>query len=142
MKLYRCDLCGRVFRQKTPHKCYAGCFRKHCLTYTEFEDADFEYVKKTNIVPQGALILQERAEPKIEFMVNWEQRRYEIAKDAMVGIITNSHHDDYRYEERGCSQNYKYKLKRADIVHIAGLYADALISELKRKDGEEDPQEK
>lgn len=142
MKLYRCDLCGRVFRQKTPHKCYAGCFRKHCLTYTEFEDADFEYVKKTNIVPQGALILQERAEPKIEFMVNWEQRRYEIAKDAMVGIITNSHHDDYRYEERGCSQNYKYKLKRADIVHIAVLYADALISELKRKDEEEDPQEK
>lgn len=143
MKLYRCDLCGRVFSQTTPHKCYAGCFRKHCLTYTEFEDDDCEYVKKTNIVPQGALILQERDEPKIEFMVNWEQRRYEIAKDAMVGIIANSHNDDYRYEERGCSQNYKYKLKRADIVHRAVLYADALISELKRKDGgEEDPQER
>lgn len=134
MKLYRCDLCGRVFGQKTPHKCYGGCFRKHCLTYTEFEDADFEYIKKTNIVPQGALILQEQAEPKIEFMVNWEQRRYEIAKDAMAGIIANSNNDDYRYVERGYSQNYKYKLQRADIAHRAVLYADALIAELKRKD--------
>jgi hypothetical protein len=35
----------------------------------------------------------------------------EIAKDAMVGIIANSHDDDYRFVERGCSQNYKYKLK-------------------------------
>lgn len=134
MKLYRCDLCGRVFSQKTPHKCYGGCFHKRRLTFTEFEDADFEYIKATNIVPQGALTLQERAEPKIEFIANWEHRRYEIAKDAMAGIIANSNNDDYRYEERGCSQNYKYKLRRADIAHRAVLYADALIAELKRKD--------
>jgi hypothetical protein len=65
--------------------------------------------------------------------IDWEQRRYEIAKDAMVGIIANSHDDDYRYEERGCSQNYKYKLQRADIAHRAVLYADALIAELKKE---------
>lgn len=64
--------------------------------------------------------------------IDWEQRRYEIAKDAMVGIIANSHNDDYRYVERGCSQNYKYKLERIDIVHRAVLYADALIAELKK----------
>lgn len=133
MKLYRCDLCGRVFSQKTPHKCYGGCFRKLSLTFTEFEDDDYEYVKKPKIMPQGALILQEQAEPKIEFMVNWEHRRYEIAKDAMAGIIANSNNDDYRYEERGCSQNYKYKLRRDDIAHRAVLYADALIAELKKE---------
>ena len=65
--------------------------------------------------------------------VIWEQRRYEIAKDAMVGIIANSHDDDYRVVERGPSQNYKFKLERAEIVHRAVLYADALIAELKNK---------
>ena len=65
--------------------------------------------------------------------VIWEQRRYEIAKDAMVGIIANSHDDDYRVVERGCSQNYKFKLERAEIVRRAVLYADALIAELKKK---------
>lgn len=63
----------------------------------------------------------------------WEQRRYEIAKDAMVGIIANSHDDDYRVVERGPSRNYKYKLERAEIVRRAVLYADALIAELKKK---------
>lgn len=65
--------------------------------------------------------------------VIWEQRRYEIAKDAMVGIIANSHDDDYRVVERGYSQNYKFKLERAEIVRRAVLYADALIAELKKK---------
>ena len=65
--------------------------------------------------------------------VIWEQRRYEIAKDAMVGIIANSHDDDYRVVSRGPSRNYKYKLERADIVRRAVLYADALIDELKKK---------
>lgn len=65
--------------------------------------------------------------------VVWEQRRYEIAKDAMVGIIANSHDDDYRVVERGYSQNYKFKLERAEIVRRAVLYADALIAELQKK---------
>lgn len=147
MKLYRCDLCGRVFHEITPHVCVHGNYRKRNLTFTEFEDVDCEYIKKSKVdvkeksfpnIPQGALTLQERDEPKIEFIANWEHRRYEIAKDAMAGIIANSSKDDYRYEERGCSQNYKYKLQRADIAHRAVLYADALIAELKRKDdGEE-----
>lgn len=64
--------------------------------------------------------------------VVWEQRRYEIAKDAMVGIIANSHNDDYRV----CSQNYKFELERAEIVRRAVLYADALIAELKKRKGE------
>ena len=72
-----------------------------------------------------------------ENKIDWEQRRYEIAKDAMVGIIANSHNDDYRYVERGYSQNYKYKLKRTDIVHRAVLYADALIAELKKTNEKE-----
>ena len=44
MKLYRCDLCGRVFHKITPHVCVHGNYRKRNLTFTEFEDVDYEYV--------------------------------------------------------------------------------------------------
>ena len=134
MKLYRCDLCDRVFSQKTPHKCYGGCFRKHCLTFTEFEDTDFEYVKKTSIVPQGALILQEQTEPKIEFMVNWKQRRYETAKDVLCNILAS-----VDLLEMSRRQEYVGELSLKERFAKASCdYADALISELKRKDdGEE-----
>lgn len=65
--------------------------------------------------------------------VNWKRTRVNAAISAMQGIIANSHDDDYRVVERGHSQNYKYKLERAEIVRRAVLYADALIAELKKK---------
>ena len=65
--------------------------------------------------------------------VNWKRTRVNAAISAMQGIIANSHDDDYRVGERGHSQNYKYKLERAEIVRRAVLYADALIAELKKK---------
>ena len=136
MKLYRCDLCGRVFSQKTPHKCYAGCFRKHCLTYTEFEDADFEYVKKTNIVPQGALILQEQAEPQIEFMVNWEQERVNIAKDTMRDILKQAWSDNgfkKELEDWTCKNGLLFQ---EYIANSSVMYADALIAELKKENND------
>lgn len=134
MKLYRCDLCGRVFSQKTPHMCYGGCFRKVSLAFTEFEDADCEYVKKTNIVPQGALILQEQAEPKIEFMANWEHRRYETAKDVLCNILASVDLLEMsRRQEYVGALSLKERFAKASCA-----YADALISELKIKDdGEE-----
>lgn len=137
MKLYRCDLCGRVFSQKTPHKCFGGCFRKHSLTFTEFDDADCEYVKKINIVPQGALILQEQAEPKIEFMVNWEQRRYEIAKSAMNAMLANP-----ELLQVVTSKEYVVgTFCQNRVAKVSVDYADALIAELKMGDDrEEDPQ--
>lgn len=134
MKLYRCDFCGRVFGQKTPHKCSRGCFRKHSIAFTEFDDVDFEYVKKTDIVPQGALILQEQAEPKIEFMVNWEQRRYDTAKDVLCNILASTDLLEIsRRQEYVGGLSLKERLAKESCA-----YSDALISELKRKDdGEE-----
>ncbi len=132
MKLYRCDLCGRVFSQKTPHKCYAGCFRKHGLTYTEFEDDDFEYVKKIKIVPQGALMLQEQAEPKIEFIVNWEHRRYETAKDVLCNILASV--DLLEISRR---QEYVGMLSLKErFAKASCAYADALIAELKKENND------
>lgn len=148
MKLYRCDLCGRVFHKITPHVCVHGNYRKRNLTFTEFEDVDCEYIKKSEVdvkeksfpnIPQGALTLQERDEPKIEFMVNWEQRRYETAKSVMSAMLSPVDLLDImkRHEYSGNLSLQKY------LAKASCDYADALISELKRKDdGEESQQEK
>lgn len=129
MKLYKCDLCGRVFSQYTPHKCYGNCFRKHCLTFTEFEDDDYEYVKKPKIMPQGALILQEQAEPKIGFMVNWEHRRYETAKDLLCNMLAS-----IDLLEMSRRQEYVGAISLKDrLAKASCTYADALIAELKKE---------
>lgn len=134
MKLYRCDLCGRVFHEITPHVCVHGNYRKRNLTFTEFEDVDCEYVKKTKIVPQGALILQEHDEPQIEFMANWEHRRYETARDVLCNILASVDPLEMsRRQEYVGAVALKERLAKASCD-----YADALIAELKRKnDGEE-----
>lgn len=54
--------------------------------------------------------------------VNWEQRRYEIAKDALVAILSNPDRIMYTH-----SRTLKNQAK--DVVE----YADALIKELKKK---------
>ena len=134
MKLYRCDLCGRVFGQKTPHKCYGGCFRKLSLTFTEFEDTDCEYVKKSEVdvkednfpnIPQGALVLNEPPKSKIEHLVNWEQRRYDIAKDVHRQML------DWIIDKNGKIMAEAIEQNRP--ARNAVFFADALIAELKKE---------
>lgn len=60
--------------------------------------------------------------------INWEQRRYEIAKDSIVAIMSN--HEFYKqvlYEEAevGCN------LIPSAIAKAAVIFADSLIKELK-----------
>lgn len=140
MKLYRCDLCGRVFGQKTPHKCYAGCFRKHSLTFTEFDDADCEYVKKSEVdvkeksfpnIPQGALILNEPLESKIEHLVNWEQARIDAAIAAMpiANKIVDGLYGATCESVLGSSKMHSIDFFVKECVGIA----DALIAELKKE---------
>lgn len=50
--------------------------------------------------------------------IDWEQRRYEIAKSAMVGLMAG--------------HNAIYEAKK--LVSVAMEYTDALIKELKRDD--------
>lgn len=143
MKLYRCDLCGRVFHEITPHVCVHGNYRKRNLTFTEFEDTDCEYVKKSEVdvkeksfpnIPHGVLILEKPLKPKTEFMVNWEQRRYETAKSVMSAMLSPVDLLDImkRHEYLGNLSLQKY------LAKASCDYADVLIAELKRKDdGEE-----
>lgn len=134
MKLYRCDLCGRVFGQKTPHKCYGGCFRKHCLTYTEFEDVDDEYIKKSEVdvkeklstkIWQAPHILTELPASNIEYLVNWEQRRYDIAKDVHRQML------DWIIDKNGKIMAEAIEQNRP--ARNAVFFADALIAELKKE---------
>lgn len=143
MKLYRCDLCGRVFSQKTPHKCYGGCFRKHCLTFTEFEDIDCEYIKKSEVdvrekffpnIPQGALILEKPLEPKIEFMINWEQERINVAKDAMLELLKKMWDDAPFRRAIADSAAREGRLLPEYVARNCVSYADALIAELKNNE--------
>lgn len=62
--------------------------------------------------------------------VDWEQRRYEIAKEAMTSIMSNSEfYEQVLYEgaEKGQRQIQK------NISSAAVIFADALIEELKKK---------
>jgi hypothetical protein len=137
MKLYRCELCGRVFNQKTPHKCYGGCFRKHCLTFTEFEDVDCEYVKKSEVdvrekfstkIWQAPHILSELPVSNIEHLVDWEQIRVyaaiaamqaSLASPALMEVVTDP--------AIVVGDTYSKRL-----VQVCVRYADTLVEELKK----------
>lgn len=54
--------------------------------------------------------------------IDWEQRRYEIAKSAMVGLMAG--------------HNAIYEAKK--LASVAMKYTDALIEELKREDVQND----
>lgn len=64
--------------------------------------------------------------------VIWEQRRYEIAKSAMQGMVANSHERDYRMEEHYPNHGYR-KIDPSEVAEYAVVLADALIAELKKK---------
>ena len=64
---------------------------------------------------------QEQPTPKQE--INWEQRRYEIAKEMMLEI--------YRHKIAVSEPGQAIAIK--DIVDVAVLFADMLIEKLKEK---------
>ena len=138
MKLYRCDLCGRVFHERIPHICIHGNYRKRNLTFTEFEDVDNEYIKKSEVdvkeksfpkVPQGSLILEKPQDPKIEFLINWEQARIDAAIAAMGGILANPDLNiNFETDEDGVVLG---------VTSVSVKLSDALIAELKKEKNEQ-----
>ena len=63
--------------------------------------------------------------------IDWEQRRYEIAKEAMAGILSNEDSVDYACSEAEYSKNEKHTCPKA-ISKYAVACADTLIAELKK----------
>ena len=72
---------------------------------------------------------------ELEFLdeeIDWNQRRYEIAKSAMQGILSNE-----SIEINLNDSSYEYHGLAKDITKTSVIYADALIDELKKGGGNE-----
>lgn len=65
-----------------------------------------------------------------ESPIDWEQRRYEIAKEAMSGILSDENSVGYASLAVEYSENEKHTYPKA-ISRYAAACADALIAELK-----------
>lgn len=65
-----------------------------------------------------------------ESPIDWEQRRYEIAKDAMSGILSDEHSVEYASLATEYSENEKHTYPTA-VSRYAVACANALIKELK-----------
>jgi hypothetical protein len=65
-----------------------------------------------------------------ESHIDWEQRRYEIAKEAMSGILSSEYSTGYASLAAEYSKNEKHTYPKA-ISRYAIACADALIKELK-----------
>ena len=65
-----------------------------------------------------------------EKVIDWEQRRYEIAKEAMIGILSNEYEVNYACSEAEYSKNEVRTVPKS-ISRFAVACADALIAELK-----------
>lgn len=127
--LARCNSGGLFLSSERPYKMenYWGS-----EVYTELDSSLFPSVKWEDDEPTEAYITlaetqdqskqeQDQQTPKQE--IDWEQRRYEIAKEMMYKI--------YRQEVAVSNRGQGIILK--DIADIAVAFADTLIKELKEK---------
>ena len=62
--------------------------------------------------------------------IDWEQRRYELAKSAMQGILSDNTEVDYACSEADYKKGEKHTIP-ISIARFAIACADALINELK-----------
>lgn len=65
--------------------------------------------------------------------IDWEQRRYELAKAAMQGIFSDKDEVDIAYTCMGYKESEKHTVPKA-VAQYAVSCADALIEELKKGD--------
>ena len=63
-------------------------------------------------------------------IIDWEQRRYEIAKEAMSGILSSEHSTGYASLAAEYSKNEKHTYPKV-VSRYAVACAVALIEELK-----------
>lgn len=103
--LITCEVCGKQKAKSEMSKSYKHRCKECVAAYARQARADE--------AKQDA----ERAVKKID----WEQRRYEVAKNAMVGLMAG-HHTIYEANK---------------LATVAMQYADALINELKKGENNE-----
>lgn len=70
-------------------------------------------------------ILQERSDN-----IDWEQRRYEIAKETVTAIMSN---EDFYHQVLCEGAEHGQRQIQTNIARAAVIFADALIKELKKE---------
>lgn len=103
-----CEVCGQEkhiseFSKSYPRRCKA-CVAEH--TKMVRERAKQEQKRSKNTESRAGMQKNE---------IDWEQRRYEIAKNVLPGLVVDEIPGQYR-----------------QLAKAAILYADALIAELKK----------
>ena len=68
---------------------------------------------------------------EVEAPINWEQRRYEIAKEALSGILADADQVSFACTHAVYSPGEKRTVPKS-VSQMAVACADALIEELKR----------
>lgn len=81
------------------------------------------------VFKRGLLKLIRRLKMK-EKKIDWEQRRYELAKAAMQGILSDEEEVRYACSEADYKKGEKHTVPKG-IARFAIACADALINELK-----------
>lgn len=64
-------------------------------------------------------------------MIDWEQRRYEIAKETVTAIMSN---EDFYHQVLYEGAEHNQRQIQTSIASAAVVFADALIKELKKGD--------
>lgn len=98
---------------------YALATCKECVTIRLKNPSGFSVIERWAYIKD----FEDTCEQHQEKQIDWEQRRYEIAKAAMVGVLASPIVD-------GIDPSIKL------VAHYSVLLADALIKELKQQDNE------
>lgn len=113
METKKCEVCGHTLPLSAFSKSYKGrC--KECVA------------KQTREKRNGIIAIDK---PK---QIDWEQRRYEIAKDMLCAIFM-----DEGNEKRSTNKSIEFNYQSLEgNARGAVSYANALIKELKQQDNE------
>ena len=93
-----------------------------------------EQLEFTDLGPIGPLLIEKPLEPKIEFMINWEQERVNIAKDVMLEMLKKMWDDTPFRRAIADSAAREGRLLPEYVARYCAEYADALIAELKKEE--------
>lgn len=87
------------------------------------DELDFD-----DLGPLSPLMIEKPLEPKIEFMINWEQARINAAIGAMTAMLASPE----LMEVVTNPSNVVEKSFESRVAKLSTEYADALIAELKK----------
>lgn len=98
---------------------------RDCRTGAQLKREQLEF---TDLGPIGPLTIEKPLEPKIEFMINWEQARVDAAIGAMTAMLASPE----LMEVVTNPTNVVEKSFESRVAKLSAEYADALIAELKK----------